>query len=113
MVIAKMKRNKTIKTSLCEGVAFLDRCVTVSEPQHDLKGVLDHTILGNMFEVCPLLPPNSIDLIVVDPPYNLTKNFNDTIFFKKNLRGIRGLHASLVDRTQAFAEKDRFHLCLL
>lgn len=83
MVIAKMKRNKTIKTSLCEGVAFLDRCVTVSEPQHDLKGVLDHTILGNMFEVCPLLPPNSIDLIVVDPPYNLTKNFNDTIFFKK------------------------------
>ena len=36
-----------------------------------------------MFEVCTLLPAKSIDLIIADPPYNLTKSFNGTTFAKK------------------------------
>lgn len=36
-----------------------------------------------MLDVCSLLPDKSIDLIIADPPYNLTKSFNGTTFAKK------------------------------
>ena len=79
----KSRRNKTIDTPICEGQIYLDRCIKVTAPQKDLYGVLNKTILGNMLEVCALLPPESIDLIIADPPYNLTKTFGETTFSKK------------------------------
>jgi len=36
-----------------------------------------------MIDICPLLTPQSVDLIIADPPYNLTKSFNGTIFAKR------------------------------
>lgn len=79
----KASRNKTIDTPLSEGQAFLERCITVTEQQLDLRSVLDKTILGNTFDVCPMLPAKSVDLIIADPPYNLTKAFHGTTFVKK------------------------------
>ena len=83
MPSSKSGRNKTIDTPLSEGQAFLDRCITVQQKQNDLHLVLDQTILGDMLEVCPMLPEKSVDLIIADPPYNLTKSFNGTVFSKK------------------------------
>ena len=83
MVVIKAGRNKTIDTSLTEGLIYLERCITVTQKQADLSGVLDKTVIGNMLEVCSLLPHKSIDLIIADPPYNLTKSFNGTTFTKK------------------------------
>lgn len=83
MATAKAGRNKTIDTQVSEGQIYLDRCIAVATPQNDLSNVLDKTILGNMLRVCPLLPPESMDLIVADPPYNLTKTFGETTFSKK------------------------------
>ena len=50
-----------------------------------LDAVLDSTILGDTLEVCKLLPVESVDLIVADPPYNLTKTFGNTTFAKKKV----------------------------
>ena len=83
MASVKAGRNKTIDTSVSEGAIYLDRCISVTEQQSSLDGILDKTILGDMLEICPLLPPNSVDLIIADPPYNLTKSFNGTTFSKK------------------------------
>ena len=83
MTTTKAGRNKTIDTSINEGQMYLDRCISVTTFQNDLNKVLDKTILGNMLEVCTLLPPESIDLIIADPPYNLTKTFGETTFSKK------------------------------
>ena len=80
----KASRNKTIDTPLSEGKEFLARCITITDSQPSLDVVTDKTILGNMFEVCTLLPEKSIDLIIADPPYNLTKSFNGTTFSKKS-----------------------------
>ena len=84
--MAKIKagRNKTIDTPLDKGQVFLDRCIEITQKQPDLSHVLDRTILGDMFEVCRMLPERSVDLIIADPPYNLTKTFNSTKFSKKN-----------------------------
>ena len=79
----KANRNKTIDTPLSKGQDFLNRCLSVTEKQYDTISILDKTILGNMFEVCTMLPSKSADLIIADPPYNLTKSFNGTTFLKK------------------------------
>ena len=83
MATTKAGRNKTIDTPVSEGQFYLDRCIAVTAPQNDLCSVLNRTILGNMLEVCTLLPPESVDLIIADPPYNLTKTFGETTFSKR------------------------------
>ena len=83
MANVKTERNKTIDTPLCEGQLYLNRCISITEKQNDLSNVLNKTIMGNTLSVCSMLPEKSIDLIIADPPYNLTKSFNGTIFNKK------------------------------
>lgn len=77
----KADRNKTIDMTVEEGKEYLGRCITVSE-KVTLDTVLDRTILGDTFETLRLLPEKSIDLLIVDPPYNLDKNFNGKKFQK-------------------------------
>lgn len=83
MTSEKTGRNKTINTSVKEGAIYLERCISVKEKQDSLDLVMDKTILGDSMQVCALLPENSVDLIIADPPYNLTKTFNGTTFSKK------------------------------
>ncbi len=45
-----------------------------------LDDVLDSTIWQDVFEVLEWLPAQSVDLVFADPPYNLTKSFNDRTF---------------------------------
>ncbi len=79
----KAARNKTINTSLAQGAQFLKRCVKLTRPLRTLASVRDRTLCGDMFAVCPLLPKHSMDLIIADPPYNLTKSFNGSTFSKR------------------------------
>lgn len=83
MQAEKTSRNKTIKTSLDEGMIYLKRCIQIANQLSNIYEVKDTTILGNMLEVCPLLPEKSFDLIIADPPYNLTKSFNGKTFSKR------------------------------
>ena len=64
---------------------YLDRCIKVNDAQTSVDEVLNKTILGDTFEVMPLLPQASVDLVIADPPYNLTKSFNGTVFSKKTV----------------------------
>lgn len=79
----KALRNKTIDTSIAEGQQYLKRCITVTSPLSNINNITNHTILGDMFNITPLLPNESVDLIIVDPPYNITKNFNKSTFTKQ------------------------------
>ena len=80
----KAGRNKTIDTSIIEGKEYLDRCISIESPQSSVNNLLDKTIIGDMFDTVSLIPNNSIDLIIVDPPYNLTKSYHGTTFSKKS-----------------------------
>jgi site-specific DNA-methyltransferase (adenine-specific) len=42
--------------------------------------VRDKIFCQDVFTVFPLLPEQSVDLMFADPPYNLTKSFNDRKF---------------------------------
>lgn len=79
----KAPRNKTLDTPVAEGAAYLARCIRIENPVGDIGAVLDKTVLGDTLSVCPLLPKESVDLIIADPPYNLTKSFNGSRFSRK------------------------------
>ena len=78
----KSNRNKTIDISLEDGQEYLARCISIENPVAEISKVINKTVQGNMLSVCLMLPPNSFDLIITDPPYNLTKAFNGTNFVK-------------------------------
>jgi len=84
MSIKKASRNKTIDTSIIDGQRYLDRCIKVENVQATFDEVVDKTINGDTFKVLPLLPDNCVDLIIADPPYNLTKNYSENKFDKMN-----------------------------
>lgn len=77
----KAARNKTIDMSIEEGKQYLDRCISISEPT-GIESILNKTILGDCLDVIPLLPESFIDLLIVDPPYNLDKDFHGKKFKK-------------------------------
>ncbi len=53
-----------------------------SVPKDALNNV---TLNQDIFHVLPLLPDQCIDLLFIDPPYNLTKSFNGTVFQQRGL----------------------------
>lgn len=78
----KAERNKTIDISIEDGACYLERCITISKPT-TIDAITDKTILGDTFEVLKYIPSNFADLLIVDPPYNLDKNFHGNKFKKK------------------------------
>ena len=73
----KSARNKTIDTPLSEGQHLLSRCL---RGEDDLGNISDRIICGDSFAVLPRLPEAFIDLAIIDPPYNLTKDFHGAKF---------------------------------
>ena len=78
----KSPRNKTIDTGLEEGREYLNRCLRTDDVQKGAE-LIDSVICADMFVVCPFIPEGSVDLMIVDPPYNLTKDYNGESFLKK------------------------------
>ena len=75
----KAPRNKTIDISVEEGKEYLDRCLRKEELTEG-GDILDKTICGDTFQILPMLPEKSVDLLIADPPYNLDKNFSGNKF---------------------------------
>lgn len=78
----KSYRNKTIDFSLDKGIEYYNKCLSIKELEHScsLSSILNKTICGDTFEVMKQLPRKFVDLLIVDPPYNLTKDFNSYKF---------------------------------
>lgn len=76
----KSERNKTIDISVKEGKAYLDKCLTQKDKSRfDRENII---INGDTFEILPFIKDKSVDLLIVDPPYNLTKRFGGMNFKK-------------------------------
>ncbi len=78
----KSPLNKTIDFSLEDGKQYLDKVVNATDYNGESKNC---TICGDTFKVLKNMPDKSVDLLIVDPPYNLDKNFHGNGFKKRNL----------------------------
>lgn len=72
-------RNKTIFLSNEEIDLYSSRSITLQK-KAKLTDIMDKTIYQDTFEALPYLPANFADLVIVDPPYNLTKKFGTKEF---------------------------------
>ncbi|MCR5651415.1 MAG: site-specific DNA-methyltransferase [Lachnospiraceae bacterium] len=78
----KAERNRTIEIDAKEAGQYLKKCAQVKKAV-TLRDIKDRVILGDFFETAKFLPKESVDLMIADPPYNLTKNYNGHVFNKK------------------------------
>lgn len=72
-------RNRTIRLSKADEARLRLRPVRLKSPA-ELAHVRNKTIHQDLFNVLPLLPASSADLIFIDPPYNLNKSFGGNSF---------------------------------
>lgn len=75
----KAPRNKTLQLSNSEKALLKKRLIRLDKGV-DLEAILNRTIHQNMLEALDHLPNAFVDLVFVDPPYNLSKRFNKTSF---------------------------------
>lgn len=71
---ARAKRNRTITLSDLERVELRQR-LSVLRGKSSIDDILDKTFNQNLFEVVDFFPKRFADLIIIDPPYNLSKDF--------------------------------------
>ena len=75
----RAERNRTLTLSEEEKQVFEKQIFHLSQ-KTSLEQVENQIIQGDLFETIDLLPENSVDLMIIDPPYNLSKNFNGLNF---------------------------------
>ena len=75
----RSKRNKTL-TLKSEEIALLKSKLITIENILQTKSVINKTINADVMQILQYIPDGLADLIIIDPPYNLTKDFNGMLF---------------------------------
>jgi len=91
-------RNRTLVVPENEAAALRQRLLTVDALR--TAGSLNRTILGDCFAVFDALPGAVVDLLILDPPYNLTKMFGETAFSRMPVKEYTGWLRQLFDRVK-------------
>ena len=79
---SRAPRNRTLTcsdtevTDLCSDLLHLSTAVCA-------ESITNRIINQDVHEACRLLPKSFADLVILDPPYNLTKNYNGHVFRAK------------------------------
>lgn len=86
---ARAPRNRTLTLSPQEQTQFLKRCLTINtltelasapDTSAPVDALTNKTILADFYKAVDYLPAAFVDLLFVDPPYNLDKKFNSSRF---------------------------------
>ena len=79
MITQRSPRNKTLQLSPKEQRTYSRQLITLDGPV-SAAAITDRIIRQDLFDALPFLPQGFADLLVIDPPYNLTKDFGDKRF---------------------------------
>ena len=90
-------RNRTLTIDENDTRYLKNRLVSVSS-KVSVDEVNNKTIHGDTFAVLDFLPNKFVDLVVVDPPYNLTKKFNSSVFKKSSLQAYENWIESWIEK---------------
>lgn len=71
--------NRTLTLSDDERISLKSKLLT-EQTLTENTDVLNKTINGDVLKMLAFIPNEFADLIIIDPPYNLTKNFNGLTF---------------------------------
>jgi site-specific DNA-methyltransferase (adenine-specific) len=80
----RSERNKTLLLNKSEFEKYEKQLLKL-DSQAEVKAIINKTINQDLFEVLELLPGKFVDLLIIDPPYNLSKKFNTTAFKERSI----------------------------
>lgn len=72
----KAPRNRTITLSEEEYANYANKILHINAQTVEIKDILNKTICADLFTILSHLPAKFADLIILDPPYNLSKDFD-------------------------------------
>lgn len=72
-------RNRTLVCTPADVAEYSAAVAPLSEPE-SAETLADRVIHQDFIAARPFLPRAFVDLLILDPPYNLTKNYNGTVF---------------------------------
>ena len=81
----KSNRNKTITLEESERATLKTQIIQNIAHNIALDTIKNRIIAGDIFAIAQYLPVQSVDLLIVDPPYNLNKNFGSMRFKKSSI----------------------------
>lgn len=104
----KARRNKTIDFALdsAEGREYAARCVKVTRRTADPGKVIDQVILGDSLKVMERLPEGFVDLLIVDPPYNLAKDYHGNQFQQRSWEQYRDYTVKWLEKALPLLKPD-------
>ena len=76
-------RNQTLTCSLREKTQ-LSAQLLYADRLNDGDDMSKKIICGDLFKIAPKLPQQFVDLLILDPPYNLSKDFHGHLFKEKD-----------------------------
>jgi len=94
-------RNRTLTCSDVELAAFASDLLRLTAPAH-LEEIVGRVIHQDFHDVHRFLPPAFADLVILDPPYNLTKNYNGHVFQAKEADAYRTWFSSILTSLKPF-----------
>ncbi len=84
MANSRAPLNRTMTLSDEESAQYKAKLVKLNTAAK-LQSVMNQVICQDVFAALPNLPDRCVDLMFADPPYNLTKRFNDRKFRKTSI----------------------------
>ena len=86
-------RNRSIAITDTEHALYASKLMQLSAPV-DEATLSNTTVCADILDAIPNLPSAFVDLLLIDPPYNLTKVFNQRTFTAKDRESYRSWFAS-------------------
>ncbi len=86
--MTKAKNNRTIKLTSKDKKELPAKVNHLTKPA-SLTEIKNRVIQGDTLEITKYLPENFVDLLFIDPPYNLSKNYNGNKFAKMSDDGYK------------------------
>jgi len=71
--------NRTLQVSDEEMIELQKKLLTLDSPV-EVKNITNRTVQGDLLEIIDFFPSAFADLIIIDPPYNLDRNFSGLKF---------------------------------
>lgn len=101
-------RNKTIDFELDsdEGRRYSSMSLPSDRVTDSIDGILDRVICGDSFEAMARMPGGFADLLIVDPPYNLTKDFHGSRFDARSAEEYREFTERWLDAALPLVKKN-------
>ena len=77
------KQNRTLRLKKNESIKYSRRLIKFNKPT-GVSSITNKIINQDIFDTVKYLPENFVDLLFIDPPYNITKKFNQISFREMN-----------------------------